>query len=965
MFGEKLLINKYPYLGYSKNLIEYFGIIGYPEIFIPELISSLKQKQGINSSSNKSNESQLKNISPYPPTTLSSITSKNDYGIVDNELIITQLYPDNPRIFLCEQNQQEPDKSNVIYSFCFDSTDGREKLFYTCFGYKFYELYKDKESNDKYYIPKAFCIISQYPFFNAFYMICNNLYDTLINKKNIVPIEILLYNIINYVPSPINNKLELSLFTTEKEDPKIEINQLNGFPNLDFDLFEIFNLLPLNLILEIYVLTFLEQSLLFFSSNLELLNTIMYIMYMFNYPCNDSTYFWHIVSVGKKNLIEENKFVGKLFMSLLGVNCAYDSSIDTSAFGESHYVVDIDNKKIFFKETSNISIDEKEDSSKLNNLVSYVESILREKSANPKGILKAPLAKLKNNIANYLYEKIPGFTINPKKNNVNFFKMEQSSKNTSMNLTLLEFFYDCNLTLLMNFYNDSQLTSSFDTIRKEENINSEVILNNAKFYEEEEKYFLDLFRNTIKYKIYFDNFMNEFEVMEVFKIPFLFSRMFIELKIKDPKQICCENINYFSLIESLYSLDIYNQQIKYKIDFNKFNQHYIENIAQYFTRFFINDKDNHIFGKNEKEEIGETETPKERRYELIKLNKKIINRYIYLLQNLYEKNTKEELFPYLNKKEFSSSIRMLDTRTIYILVKNKLMEKKFISPLNFLIYALTYIVSLTISFHPFEQMIAYLNEIQNTLKLIKYFMPHYIYILIKSIYKYYLINKTTRKYPNMILTHVKMYFYFLANFIRSQFIVPNEEMMYILKSFFSDIIFQERQEMSLEGENKIKSNEIINNTNTPTNKKNIDVFKNNSYIIFMKYCFNGKKMFKSKTMIEKAMHELESSNLIITVGEKIFIPQIVIKINDYIYQSKFYTPRKLFKESENMFENIFDNCNLDLSELNINKLRDIILNLIQYGLELKDINFPVGYLINTFYCLRNFENEKNSDTGIK
>ena len=59
-------------------------------------------------------------------------------------------------------------------------------------------------------------------------MICNNLYDTLINKKNIVPIEILLYNIINYVPSPINNKLELSLFTTEKEDPKINGSQIFG-----------------------------------------------------------------------------------------------------------------------------------------------------------------------------------------------------------------------------------------------------------------------------------------------------------------------------------------------------------------------------------------------------------------------------------------------------------------------------------------------------------------------------------------------------------------------------------------------------------------------------------------------------------------------------------------------------------------------------------------------------------------
>ena len=73
----------------------------------------------------------------------------------------------------------------MIYSFCFDSFDGQEKLFYTCFGYKFYELYKDKESENKYYIPKAFCIISQYPFFNAFYMICNYLYDIWINKKNI------------------------------------------------------------------------------------------------------------------------------------------------------------------------------------------------------------------------------------------------------------------------------------------------------------------------------------------------------------------------------------------------------------------------------------------------------------------------------------------------------------------------------------------------------------------------------------------------------------------------------------------------------------------------------------------------------------------------------------------------------------------------------------------------------------
>ena len=952
MFGEKLIIKKYPYLGYSPNLIEYFGIIGYSETFIPELISSIKNS---NSYLNSNTQSQLKNISPYPPTVLSSITSNNDYGIVDNELIITQLYPDNPKIFIVEQNQPEPEKSNAIYSFCFDSLDGQTKLFYTCFGFKFYEIFKDEE--DKYYIPKAFCIISQYPFFNAFFNICSNLYDILNEKKNVVPFEILLYNIINYIPSPINTKLELYLFTTDEKDPKIELNQLSGYPNLDFDLFEIFNLLPLNLILQIYVLTFLEQNLLFFSSNLEILNIVMYIMYMFNYPCNDSTYFWHIVSVGKNNLVEENKFVGKIMLSLLGVNCTYDPSIDTSAFAESHYVVDIDNKKLIYKESLNISMDEKEDSNKLINLVNYVENIFKEKNVNS-SILKRPLVKLKNRLEDYLYEKIPNFTTNPKKNFVNFFKTEKSTKH-SINIRLLEFFYDCNLSLLINFYNDNQLTSSFDKIIKEENNGSEHSINISKYYEEEEKYFCELFRNSVKYKIYFDNFLSEFEVVDVFRIPFLFSQMFIELKLKDEEEISCENIDYFNLIDQLYRLTN-NQSFHKRINFKSFNQNYNEKISRYFKRFFINDYDNIVFVKNAKEETGKNDVQKGSRYQLINMNKKIINRYIYLLQNFFEVQDIENMFPHIKKKE-AKVIKIIDRRVIYQLIKNKLIEKKFISSLNFLIYTLAYIVSLTITLHPFEQMISFLAEIQEAFKLIKYFMPHYIYTIIKSIYKYYLINKETQKYPTMSLSHIKMYFYFLANFIRSQFILPNEEMMFILKSFFSDIIFQEREEInSLDEQKKAKLNEDLNNSNnnTPEGKKEfLNVYKDKSYMLYMKYCFNGKKMFKSKTMVERAMLELETSNVVITIGKKINNPQIVIKINDYVYQSKFYTPWKLFKDSENIFEDLFDNYNLDDYYLDIIKLREIILNLIVYGTELEEGKIPVNYLMNTLYLLRNFEDK--------
>ena len=950
MFGEKLLIKKIPYLGYSDNLMEYFSIIGYSETFIPELISTYKQ--------NHNNANNNNNINPFAPTVLSSITSKTDYGIVDNELIITQLYPENPKIYLTsETNQSEPEKVNVIYSFCFDSNDGKKKLFYTCFGYKFYELYKDINNDVDYYIPKAFCIISQYPFFNAFFLICNNLYNLIITNSNKIPIEILIYNIVNYIPSPINSNLELYLFGNDLENAKIRLNQLTGYPNIDFDLYEIFNLLPLNLIIEIYILTFLEQSLLLFSSNLELLNTVMYIMYMFNYPCNDSTYFWHIVSVSKNNLVEENKYVGKIMVSLLGVNTTYNESINTFAFGNYHYIVDIDNKKLFFKESLNISFDEREDINKLNQLVSYIESIFRDKNLNS-SFIKQPLINLKNHLENFLSENVINFTSNPKKNFVNFYKDE--IKNNDINKKILKFFYDCNLTFLTKCYNDNILNTSFDKIVKEEgNIFSDSIINNNNNYCEEEKTFLELFRNTVKYKIYFDNFMQEFDVMDVFKIPFLFSEIFVKLKLKDQK-ICCDNIDFFNIIDHLYRLSNKQAIIK-KINFNIFYQHYIENLSPYFQKFYINEYDNEIFDKNDfSQKSSFIDIQKNK---LIILNKKIINRYIYILQNFYEKNEIEKFFPHISIKE-DLVIKIIDRRLINQVIKNKFIEKKYISSLNFLIYSLIYVVCLTIIFHPFDKMITYLLQIQKSLKLIKFFMRDYLYTLIKSIYQYYLINRKTRKFPEMTLTHVKMYFCILATFIRQNGIVPNEEMMIILKNFFSDIIFQERKELNnLDEENKNNINNI--NKRNEINSVNEDIYKTGDYLLFMKYCFCSKGIYKNKTVVDRAMEEYGNCIVIIKNSAKIINPQIVIRIKKYVYNCKFFSPQKVWKDIENIFEDFFDNYNLDPLYLNIQKLRDIILNLILYANELENEPLPIGFLINTLYILRNFEDFQNNENKEK
>ncbi len=112
---NELLIKKNPYMALSPSLIEYFAIIGYKESFIPKILDSYKKKKNY-----------------YKPIIISSITSKSDINLIDNKLIISQIYPENPKTILIDKNSpnfESPNTSNLIYSFCFDSKDGKEKIF--------------------------------------------------------------------------------------------------------------------------------------------------------------------------------------------------------------------------------------------------------------------------------------------------------------------------------------------------------------------------------------------------------------------------------------------------------------------------------------------------------------------------------------------------------------------------------------------------------------------------------------------------------------------------------------------------------------------------------------------------------------------------------------------------------------------------------------------------------------------
>ena len=96
-----------------------------------------------------------------------------------------------------------------------------------------------------------------------------------------IPMEILLYNIIKFMPSPINKSINLSFLSSlrfpfkekgnnlngilaplniasreEKMIPNIFFHQLSGYPIMDLNMCFLFNLLPINIILEAFIFSF-------------------------------------------------------------------------------------------------------------------------------------------------------------------------------------------------------------------------------------------------------------------------------------------------------------------------------------------------------------------------------------------------------------------------------------------------------------------------------------------------------------------------------------------------------------------------------------------------------------------------------------------------------------------------------------------------------------------------------------
>ena len=294
-------IEQYP-MAESSYLMEEFLIIGYSDIIKEEMaINDIKQKI-ISKNSNYNLTDELKEFTiDYLPSVLSIIACDTKIILTDEEHFINFAFPIPPKIYYSKkENENDLKITKILVNIIHEDTSN------TGYVYSFYEkqIVKINENeNIIFYFPKAFMIISQYNYFYSFHKICEYLHNQFLNDKNEIPLEIQVYNIVNFIPCPVNNKFELSIFPNNdlssiKNCKNLDeykkngnnnfmyLEQLRGYRQSDINFCRIFEILTPELIVQIYLQYLLRKNIAIFSEDKEKLHLVVYIFDAFLFPLN-------------------------------------------------------------------------------------------------------------------------------------------------------------------------------------------------------------------------------------------------------------------------------------------------------------------------------------------------------------------------------------------------------------------------------------------------------------------------------------------------------------------------------------------------------------------------------------------------------------------------------------------------------------------------------------------------------
>ena len=834
------------------------------------------------------------------------------------------------------------------------------------FSYTFYrKFWKKKEINGKkyiFYIPYTFCIISEYTYYKSFEKLFRCIRKMFSQPTIYIPIEILLYKLVTLTPSPLNTDIILDLdlmcnqeelisdvkkistrnpkynlskitkqyskdlsmmnyATTSKDDldllqekqnmkenpfeTKLKYNYLSGYPLIQFNLAKVlFHTLSIEEIVKVFIFTFLESNVIFFSESNEYLTLTVNAYGNFNFPLNDAEYFYNIGAISLEAFRNEDVFGLKNSGSIIAINNKYvENFLSCTNKRVDFLIVDLDKGTLPNEYTSPFK-----------QIIKLIENICREKSScyfMKETYLYKAINKLYKSLEK-IYEKN---AIYYNKEFIDFNEGVWSGSIDELNKSIQEAFYESLIFLSLYYYENIIINQDKNELKMEFYKKYEEDGN----YTKEELLILEEMKESMKFKGSFSQFVMYHNPIDLLKIPLTFTEEFLSVYSRKKINFENKNIKYFDLIDKLY-LDKKLNEIK-KIDFRTDMNKYIKHFKDMFDR--------EIQEKNKSNNLSnliniyDYQGQKILRYQSYELDENILIKYNHIIKNLSEGQYFSLVSDEFSKEE--NLIKEIDVTEIETEFENFMFEEKNILAEDICGANIILLFSLSLEF--FSDNFDCDNYLSYLFQIIKPYRK-YISHLLRIIYKIY--KKALKEKNNKIKERMEICFYKCFNHIKQKKIVPNENLVIIIN----------KMNKLLSKENNINNN-IIEKKETPCDDLEFTITEKNLHI---HHNFTSNR-FLSENYIVNTVNEKNKGFFQIPNENFLII-----------------TPKIRFVENQKDFIDCVFVCQKDLNQKIIEEYNKYIENL-----DFSQVNkyYICEACMNIFIFLRNSENFKNYDDILK
>ena len=736
-------------------------------------------------------------------------------------------------------------------------------------------------------------------------------------------------NILNHIKRSSISFLENIIFSNNPNvENKIKFEYLTGYPVIQYNLAKILlqTLSPIDVI-DIFLYTFLEKDVLFFSKDLEFLSLTINSYLNLNFPLNDEKYYFINACVSYDNYINGNStFVGSTFTTIIGINDSYNQKYQNESMNKlkEHLAVDLDNGKVY-------KIDDKNDKEKSKNnkeLFNFIKNACKIKeSKNEQNILSREiniLNKVLSDIYSKMREKMPNEEDNILFNIFkasNYISYDKNIKN--INLKIQDSFYRFINNISLYFYQNLSIKTEGDDPKinqkkknsgyKEEEMNV-IFLDQYKYdniYCKEELYFLEELRETMKFQSFVFGFVQSYNPIDLYKIPLTFTEEFISI-ISRKSCILDKEINFLSLIDKLYQGESHEE---IEIDFEQILVDYYSNYKNLIDRE-IED----ICAKNalSQEKIklkvynSYKKIIKHRGHEL---DDRILVKYLHRLNEVKDKE--HNLINILEKRVKDNVPKEISVTDIESVIENYAIETGILSE-NDLCCA-NIIILFTLTLDSLKSIFEYQEFLGSLFQYFIVFRKYYSMIMsmIYTIFEQSIDKKDIARAKDYF------YLYYLCiNSFRNFKLIPNESLMNIIKKF-NRIDINSLQEIKEEQPTLSSTKE--NNNIILSNEENLQEDDISNISLYVTHNFTGKRTYKEEEIINNLNNPKNCDNRIYVEGDDYIKP--IIKFNNGITQLKsfFYSQKQILSTLVEDYKNYI--IDMDKTKLRSKVILDTCLNI--------------------------------------